>query len=121
MSFIRIPSKTIKLIIMRKEVSEVLAKEQFNDCCINLYLEECGWCAYEVSAYLLMNLLGGKCIVEKIERCGLKLVRTFLNIDLLGGINYGDYHYAGLDSYSLQLIGKNKIDKSSFIRWKKDI
>ena len=103
---------------MRKEVSEVLAKEQSNDCCINLYLDECPVCL-TVSAYLLMNLLGGKCIVEKIERCGLKLVRTFLNIDLLGGINYGDYHYAGLDSYSLQLIGKNKIDKSSFIRWKK--
>ena len=59
------PPQRIKMIIMRKEVSEVLAKEQSNDCCINLYLEECGWCAYEVSAYLLMNLLGGKCIVEK--------------------------------------------------------
>lgn len=109
------------MIIMRKEVSEVLAKEQSNDCCINLYLEECGWCAYEVSAYLLMNLLGGKCIVEKIERCGLKLVRTFFNIDLLGDINYGDYRYAGLDSYNLQLVGKIKVDKNSFIRWKKNI
>ena len=93
---------------MRKEVSEVFAKEQSNDCCINLYLEECGWCAYEVSAYLLMNLLGGK-------------VRAFLNIDLLGGINYGEYRYAGLNSYNLQLIGTNKVDKSSFIHWKKNI
>ena len=52
---------------MKKEVSEVFEKEQSNESCIHLYLEECGWCAYEVSAYLLMNLLGGKCIVEKIE------------------------------------------------------
>lgn len=61
---------------MKKEVSEVFEKEQSNESCIHLYLEECGWCAYEVSAYLLMNLLGGKCIVEKIEKCGLKLVRS---------------------------------------------
>ena len=61
-----------------------------------------------------MNLLGGKCIVEKIEKCGLKLVRAFLNIDLLGGINYGEYRYAGLNSYNLQLIGKDKVDKNSF-------
>ena len=81
---------------MKKEVSEVFEKEQSNESCIHLYLEECGWCAYEVSAYLLMNLLGGKCIVEKIEKCGLKLVRAFLNIDLLGGINYGEYRYACL-------------------------
>ena len=106
---------------MRKEVSEVFAKEQSNDCCINLYLDECGWCAYEVSAYLLMNLLGGKCIVEKIEKCGLMLVRAFLNIDLLGGINYGEYRYAGLNSYNLQLVGTNKVDKNSFIHWKKNI
>lgn len=106
---------------MRKEVSEVFAKEQSNDCCINLYLEECGWCAYEVSAYLLMNLLGGKRIVEKIEKCGLMLVRAFLNIDLLGGINYGEYRYAGLNSYNLQLVGTNKVDKNSFIHWKKNI
>ena len=72
------------------EKVEVFEKEQSNESCIHLYLEECGWCAYEVSAYLLMNLLGGKCIVEKIEKCGLKLVRAFLNIDLLGGINYGE-------------------------------
>lgn len=74
-----------------------------------------------VSAYLLMNLLGGKCIVEKIEKCGLKLVRAFLNIDLLGGINYGEYRYAGLNSYNLQLIGKDKVDKNSFLHWKKNI
>lgn len=109
------------MIIMKKEVSEVFAKEQSNDCCINLYLEECGWCAYEVSAYLLMNLLGGKCIVEKIEKCGLKLVRAFMNIDLLGDINYGEYRYAGLNSYNLQLVGTNKVDKNSFIHWKKNI
>ena len=95
---------------MKKEVSEVFEKEQSNESCIHLYLEECGWCAYEVSAYLLMNLLGGK--------CGLKLVRAFLNIDLLGGINYGEYRYAGLNSYNLQLIGKDKVDKNSFLHWK---
>ena len=106
---------------MKKEVSEVFEKEQSNESCIHLYLEECGWCAYEVSAYLLMNLLGGKCIVEKIEKCGLKLVRAFLNIDLLGGINYGEYRYAGLNSYNLQLIGKDKVDKNSFLHWKKNI
>lgn len=105
---------------MKKEVSEVFEKEQSNESCIHLYLEECGWCAYEVSAYLLMNLLGGKCIVEKIEKCGLKLVRAFLNIDLLGGINYGEYRYAGLNSYNLQLIGKDKVDKNSFLHWKKN-
>lgn len=65
--------------------------------------------------------LGGKCIVEKIEKCGLKLVRAFLNIDLLGGINYGEYRYAGLNSYNLQLIGKDKVDKNSFLHWKKNI
>ena len=70
---------------------------------------------------ILMNLLGGKCIVEKIEKCGLKLVRAFLNIDLLGGINYGEYRYAGLNSYNLQLIGKDKVDKNSFLHWKKNI
>ncbi len=106
---------------MKKEVSEVFEKEQSNESCIHLYLEECGWCAYEVSAYLLMNLLGGKCIVEKIEKCGLKLVRAFLNIDLLGGINYGEYRYAGLNSYNLQLIVKDKVDKNSFLHWKKNI
>ena len=63
-----------------------------------------------------MNLLGGKCIVEKIEKCGLKLVRAFLNIDLLGDINYGEYRYAGLSSYNLQLIGKDKVDKNSFLQ-----
>ena len=99
---------------MKKEVSEVFEKEQSNESCIHLYLEE-------VSAYLLMNLLGGKCIVEKIEKCGLKLVRAFLNIDLLGGINYGEYRYAGLNSYNLQLIGKDKVDKNSFLHWKKNI
>ena len=99
---------------MKKEVSEVFEKEQSNESCIHLYLEECGWCAYEVSAYLLMNLLGGKCIVEKIEKCGLKLVRAFLNIDLLGGINYGEYRYAGLNSYNLQLIGKIKSTRIHF-------
>ena len=67
---------------MKKEVSEVLKKEQNNESCIHLYLEECGWCAYEVSAYLLMNLLGGKCIVEKIEQCGSKIVRALMNIEL---------------------------------------
>ena len=106
---------------MKKEVSEVFAKEQATECCIHRALEECGWCAYEVSADLRMNLLGGKCIVEKIEKCGLMLVRAFLNIDLLGDINYGDYRYAGLNSYNLQLVGKNKVDKSSFIHWKKNI
>ena len=120
---------------MKKEVSEVLKKEQNNESCIHLYLEECGWCAYEVSAYLLMNLLGGKCIVEKIEQCGSKIVRALMNIDLLGDINYGDYRYAGLNSYNLQLVGKNKVDKnlfiqlvgtnkvdkSLFIHWKKNI
>ena len=98
---------------MKKEVSEVLKKEQNNESSIHLYLEECGWCAYEVSAYLLMNLLGGKCIVEKIEQCGSKIVRALMNIDLLGDINYGDYRYAGLNSYNLQLVGKNKVDKKS--------
>ena len=98
---------------MKKEVSEVLKKEQNNESCIHLYLEECGWGAYEVSAYLLMNLLGGKCIVEKIEQCGSKIVRALMNIDLLGDINYGDYRYAGLNSYNLQLVGKNKVDKKS--------
>lgn len=34
---------------MKKEVSEVFEKEQSNESCIHLYLEECGWCAYEVS------------------------------------------------------------------------
>lgn len=33
---------------MKKEVSEVFEKEQSNESCIHLYLEECGWCAYEV-------------------------------------------------------------------------
>lgn len=106
---------------MKKEVTEVLEKEQNNDCCINLYLEECGWCAYEVSAYLLMNLLGGQCIVEKIEKCGKMLVRALMNVDLIGDINYGEYRYAGLNSYNLQLIGKGKIDKNTFIHWKKNI
>ena len=106
---------------MKKEVSEVLKKEQNNESCIHLYLEECGWCAYEVSAYLLMNLLGGKCIVEKIEQGGSKIVRALMNIDLLGDINYGDYRYAGLNSYNLQLVGKNKVDKNLFIHWKKNI
>ena len=86
---------------MKKEVSEVFEKEQSNESCIHLYLEECGWCAYEVSAYLLMNLLGGKCIVEEIELeacprisehrfagwhqlwriplCGLKLLQPAIN------------------------------------------
>ena len=32
---------------MKKEVSEVLKKERNNESCIHLYLEECGWCAYE--------------------------------------------------------------------------
>ena len=50
---------------MKKEVSEVFEKEQSNESCIHLYLEERGWCAYEVSAYLLMNLLGGKCMSKK--------------------------------------------------------
>lgn len=58
---------------------------------------------------------------RKIEKCGLKLVRAFLNIDLLGGINYGEYRYAGLNSYNLQLIGKDKVDKNSFLHWKKNI
>ncbi|MFR9262477.1 MAG: hypothetical protein ACLVL2_18640 [Bacteroides cellulosilyticus] len=51
----------------------------------------------------------------------MKLVRAFLNIDLLGGINYGEYRYAGLNSYNLQLIGKDKVDKNSFLHWKKNI
>ena len=50
----------------------------------------------------------------------MKLVRAFLNIDLLGGINYGEYRYAGLNSYNLQLIGKDKVDKNSFLHWKKE-
>jgi hypothetical protein len=33
---------------MKKEVSEVLKKEQNNESCIHLYLEECGWCAYNL-------------------------------------------------------------------------
>lgn len=56
---------------------------------------------------------------RKIEKCGLMLVRAFLNIDLLGGINYGEYRYAGLNSYNLQLVGTNKVDKNSFIHWKR--
>lgn len=106
---------------MKKEVSEVLNSEKSNDCCINLYLEECGWCAYEVSAYLLTKLLEGKCIVEKVENCGLKIVRALMNIDLLGDINYGEYRYSGLNSYSLQLIGKDKVDEEIFVHWKKSI
>lgn len=106
---------------MEKENFDVLEKEESNDCCINLYLEECGWCAYEVSAYLLMNLLGGKCIVEEIEKSGRKLVRVLMNNELLGGINYGDYRYTGLTPYNLRLIGKNKVDKQSFIHWRKNI
>lgn len=106
---------------MEQENCDVLVKEQSNDCCINLYLEECGWCAYEVSAYLLMNLFGGKCNVEKIDRCGKKLVRALMNIEMLGNIHYGDYRYSGLTSYNLQLVGKNKVDQNTFIHWKKNI
>lgn len=40
---------------------------------------------------------------------------------LIGGINYGEYRYAGLNSYNLQLVGTNKVDKNSFIHWKKNI
>lgn len=103
------------------EVSEILKNEKGNDCCINLYLEENGWCAYEVSAYLLMNLLGGKCMVDTIEKCGTKLVRTFLNLDLLGSINYSGYYYTGMNSYNLQLVGTAKIDEESFFQWKSDL
>lgn len=109
---------------MEKEVSkvaEVLRKEQSNDCCINLYLEDCGWCAYEVSAYLLTSLLGGKCIIEKTEEFGSMIIRAFMNSDLLGNISYGEYHYCGMNSYNLQLVGKTKVDKTAFVHWKKSI
>ena len=106
---------------MKKEVSEVFEKEQSNESCIQSVSGRMRLVCLRSFSLSTNEPFRRKMYSRKIEKCGLKLVRAFLNIDLLGGINYGEYRYAGLNSYNLQLIGKDKVDKNSFLHWKKNI
>ncbi len=67
-----------------------------------------------------MNLLGGKCIVEKNREMRLEACPRISEHRFAGWHQLWRIPLCGLKLYNLQLIGKDKVDKNSFLHWKKE-